>query len=144
VYTQRRYVIICEFDRTGANVIRYLLQNLVAKKSFEEGRRIDWMEIAGRTDIHRVTLSKMVNQRGYNCTTTNLDKLCRYFDCAISELIEYVPDEQLGGAIKRSAMGPKANTAAAQAGANARHTKAKPEAPLDSVKAHEKAQRPLD
>ena len=102
-------------------MIRYLLKELVAKKAFHEGRRIDWLEVAEKTDIHRVTLSKMVNHRGYNSTTTNLDKLCKYFDCKVAELIEYVPDELLDGEIKRSAMGPKANTAAAQAGVKARY-----------------------
>lgn len=104
-------------------MIRYLLQNLLSKKSFQEGRRIDWLEVAEATGIHRVTLSKMVNHRGYNATTTNLDRLCCYFNCEVGSLIEYVPDETLTGEIQRSAMGPKANTPAAQAGAKARHKK---------------------
>lgn len=105
-------------------MIRYLLQDLLSKRSFQEGRRIDWLEVAEATGIHRVTLSKMVTHRGYNSTTTSLDRLCRYFNCEIGSLIEYVPDESLSGEIQRSSMGPKANTPAAQAGAKARHKKA--------------------
>lgn len=104
-------------------MIRYLLQDLLAKKSFLEGRRIEWQEVAEATGIHRVTLSKIVNHRGYNSTTTNLDRLCRYFDCGVAELIEYVPDEQLGGEIVRSTMGAKAGSTQARAGTNARYGK---------------------
>lgn len=102
-------------------MIRYKLQEILAKKTFAEGRRIEWIEVASQTGIHRVTLSKMTNHRGYNSTTSNLDRLCRYFNCAIGDLIEYVPDEMLGGEVVQSFKGPKANTAAAQAGAKARH-----------------------
>lgn len=102
-------------------MIRYLLADLLAKKSFHEGRRIEWSEVAEACGIHRVTLSKMVNRRGYNSTTTNLDRLCRYFNCGISELLEYVPDEELGGAVERSSMGAKAGTPQAKAGVAARY-----------------------
>jgi hypothetical protein len=37
----------------------------------------------------------MVNQRGYNTLTVNLDRLCRYFRCSLGQLAEYVPDEEL-------------------------------------------------
>ena len=35
----------------------------------------------------------MVNQRGYNTVTDNLDRLCRYFKCSLAQLAEYVQDE---------------------------------------------------
>jgi DNA-binding Xre family transcriptional regulator len=41
-----------------------------------------------------VTLSKMVNTLGYGTLTDHLDRLCRYFECSLSELAEYVPDAQ--------------------------------------------------
>jgi putative transcriptional regulator len=104
-------------------MIRYLLVDLLAKKSFHEGRRIEWSEVAEACGIHRVTLSKMVNRRGYNSTTTNLDRLCRYFRCGIGELLEYVPDEELGGAVERSSMGAQAGTPQAKAGVTARYGK---------------------
>jgi len=65
----------------------------------------------------------MVNRRGYNSTTTNLDRLCRYFKCGIGELLEYVPDEELGGAVERSSMGAQAGTPQAKAGVAARYGK---------------------
>ena len=52
--------------------------------------------MAKATGINRMTLSKMVNHRGYNTQSENLDRLCRYFGCRIEELVEYVPDEEVG------------------------------------------------
>lgn len=102
-------------------MIRYKLQEILAKKTFAEGRRIEWIEVAAITGIHRVTLSKMLNHRGYNSTTSNLDRLCKYFNCEIGQLIEYVADETLSGDISQSFKGPKPNTPAAQAGVKARN-----------------------
>ena len=78
-------------------MIRYRIQELIAEKQFREGRRVTLMELAEATGISRVTLSKMVNQRGYSTLTDHLDRLCRYFHCRLEQLAEYVPDEELEG-----------------------------------------------
>lgn len=74
-------------------MIRFRIQELLAEKHFKEGRRITLLELSQATGINRVTLSKMVNQRGYSTVTDNLDKLCHYFDCKIDQLAEYVSDD---------------------------------------------------
>jgi putative transcriptional regulator len=76
-------------------MIRFRVMELLANKQFEEDRVITITEMAAATEISRVTLSKIVNQRGYVTGTDNLDRLCRYFGCAISDLIEYIPDPKL-------------------------------------------------
>lgn len=76
-------------------MIRYRIQELLADKHFREGRRVTLTELADATSISRVTLSKMVNQRGYGTLTDHLDRLCRYFNCSLSELAEYIPDEDV-------------------------------------------------
>lgn len=40
-----------------------------------------------------MTLSKIAGQRGYSTVTDNLDRLCRYFGCEISELVVYIPND---------------------------------------------------
>lgn len=72
-------------------MLRFKLKEMIANKEFAEGRRITIGEVADATGIHRMTLSKMINHRGYNTGTDNLDKLCEYFNCQIEELIEYIP-----------------------------------------------------
>lgn len=76
-------------------MIRYRIQELLADKQFKEGRRVTLLELAEATGISRVTLSKMVNQRGYGTLTDHLNKLCSFFGCRIEQLAEYVPDENI-------------------------------------------------
>ncbi|MDC9725358.1 MAG: helix-turn-helix transcriptional regulator [Gammaproteobacteria bacterium] len=76
-------------------MLRFKIKELIAKKEFEEGRRVTIGEVAEAAGIHRMTLSKMINQRGYNTGTENLDRMCTYFKCNIEDIIEYVPDERL-------------------------------------------------
>ncbi|MDA8412679.1 MAG: helix-turn-helix transcriptional regulator [Desulfobacteraceae bacterium] len=77
-------------------MIRFYLKALIEEKQFQEGKRIRMEDIALKTGIHRTTLSKIVNVRGYNTTTDVVDKLCRYFGgCHVEKLMQYVPDEDI-------------------------------------------------
>lgn len=73
-------------------MIRFRVRELLSDKQFNEDRVITITEMAEATGISRVTLSKMINRRGYITATDTLDSLCRYFGCAISDLVEYIPD----------------------------------------------------
>ena len=75
-------------------MIRFRVQELLAEKQFRDGKRVTLTELSAATGINRVTLSKMVNQRGYNTVTDNLDKLCQFFDCALDKVAEYVPIDE--------------------------------------------------
>jgi len=75
-------------------MIRFRLKELIADKEFKEGRRITLAEIAQETGLHRATLSKLANQKGYNVTTDVLDKLCAYFDVEFGDVASYVADEE--------------------------------------------------
>lgn len=88
-------------------MIRFRLSELLLDRGFHQGRRIELGELAEATGIHRATLSKLANKRGYNTTTNNLDRLCAHFQCTLSDLAEYVPDTDLGMPIEKSSKGPK-------------------------------------
>lgn len=79
-------------------MLRFKIKEMIGKKEFHEGRRITIGEIADVVGIHRMTLSKMINQRGYNTGTDSLDKLCAYFDCRVEDLVEYIPEQAVPGA----------------------------------------------
>lgn len=81
-------------------VIRFRLREMIIDREFKVGRRISLDEIAKETGIHRTTLSRIAGQRGYNTTTDNIDVLCRYFDCPVGSLMEYVPNEDIAEAGK--------------------------------------------
>ena len=72
-------------------MIRFRLKELLAEKGFQENRRVTLDEVSQETGIHRTTLSKIANQRGYNTGTENVDRLCAYFGCKVEDIIEYVP-----------------------------------------------------
>lgn len=105
-------------------MIRFRLGELLTELNFRTGQRIEWQHVAKATGIHRTTLSKMLNIRGYNATTSNIDLLCKYFSCQVGDVIEYVPDEEVEVPVKPSFKGARTGTAAAKAGALARHGKA--------------------
>jgi putative transcriptional regulator len=75
-------------------MIRFRIQELIAEKHFREGRRVTLLDLSKATGISRVTLSKMVNQIGYSTVTDNLDKLCIFFNCKLSDLAEHVPEDK--------------------------------------------------
>lgn len=71
--------------------VKFKLKERVADLEFRERRVIHLKEIAEATGIHRVTLSKLANNKEYNVGVDTLEKLCGYFSCGFDELIEYVP-----------------------------------------------------
>ena len=87
-------------------MIRLQIAELIAEKAFREGRRIEKQEVALATGIHRVTLAKMQNSRGYNATLANVDLLCRYFQCDVGQLLVYVRDEDLEVPVTQTYKGP--------------------------------------
>ena len=77
--------------RSENRMLRFRLKELLADREFREGRVITLTEVARATGVHRMTLSKVANHRGYNPTADVLDKLCDYFGCRIEQLVEHVP-----------------------------------------------------
>ncbi|WP_255284185.1 helix-turn-helix domain-containing protein [Hydrogenophaga pseudoflava] len=66
---------------------------MIEKRQFSEGRRITINEIATSTGLNRMTLSKILNQKGYGTGTETIDKLCAYFGCQVEDLMEHIPED---------------------------------------------------
>lgn len=73
-------------------MIRFMLKERIADKEFAEERRITIAEVAEQTGIHRMTLSKMINHKGYNTGSDNIDRLCEYFCCEIQQVAVYIKE----------------------------------------------------
>lgn len=71
-------------------MIRYRLRELIADKAFQEDRVVTIAEVADGAGVHRATLSKIVNERGYSTSTDIIDKLCAYFDVGVADVMEFV------------------------------------------------------
>ena len=74
-------------------MIRFLLKELIAEHEFVNAKRITLDHISQATGIHKVTLSRISSQRGYNTTTDNIGKLCKFFGCTVDKVMVYVPDK---------------------------------------------------
>ena len=72
-------------------MIRFRLKELMADKEFKESRRVTLEEVSRETGIHRTTLSKIANQKGYVTNTDVLDRLCTFFGVNTNDVAEYVP-----------------------------------------------------
>lgn len=73
-------------------MIRFKLAEQIEKMQFAEGRRITIQEVAEATGVNRMTLSKILNQRGYSTGTDILDRLCTFFGCSVEDIVEHVSD----------------------------------------------------
>jgi hypothetical protein len=58
----------------------------------------------------------MLNTRGYNASMSNLDALCRYFECQLGDLAFYVPDCELDASVEKSFRGPRVSAGRPAAG----------------------------
>ena len=74
-------------------MIRFKLGEMIEKKQYADGRRITINEIATSTGLNRMTLSKILNLKGYGTGTDSIDRLCTYFNCSVEELMEHLPNE---------------------------------------------------
>jgi DNA-binding Xre family transcriptional regulator len=73
-------------------MIRFLLRRVIEEYEFKHQRRLSLKEISEATGIVRPTLSLMIGPKPFNTTTNNLGKLCEFFGCQISDLVEYIPE----------------------------------------------------
>jgi putative transcriptional regulator len=53
-------------------------------------------------------LYKIATKFGYNTTTENLSRLCKYFECELKDVAEFVPDSETVAPV-RSKIKPKAS-----------------------------------
>lgn len=68
------------------------IKEMMKAKAVAWGRKITLNELANATGISRMTLSRMINNKGYSTVTSHLDKLCQFFECELHELIKYEPE----------------------------------------------------
>ena len=55
--------------------------------------RVNMRELHEATGIRKATISAYYNDTYKQISKEHLDELCKYFECSLSELIEYIPDE---------------------------------------------------
>ncbi|WP_417763599.1 helix-turn-helix domain-containing protein [Shewanella sp.] len=76
-------------------MIRYKIRELVADKSKRDGRKITLSFLADQVGIQSSAMSKIANNTGYHTSVTTIEALCRYFECNIEDLLEYVAEDEI-------------------------------------------------
>ena len=69
-------------------MIRFKLSDLLGKHKMTQ------KTLAELADIRPATVSKMYYEEIKRIDIKQLDNICKTFNCEISELLEYVPDEK--------------------------------------------------
>ena len=57
-------------------------------------RKLRASEVARKTGINKNTLSSLYNEKISGIRFDTLERLCKFLNCSIGELIEYIPDEK--------------------------------------------------
>lgn len=69
-------------------MIRIKLSDLLGKNKMTQ------KALANITNIRPATISKMYYEESKRIDVKHLDNICKAFNCEISELLEYVPDNK--------------------------------------------------
>ena len=75
-------------------MIRSHFEELRRAKGRREGRRITYAVIAQATGLSHGTLSRLNNGTFNAVEVGTMEALCRFFECRLGDLLEYVPGEQ--------------------------------------------------
>jgi putative transcriptional regulator len=75
-------------------VILSRFEELRLKKSREQGERLPLRKIIQETGLAETTLLRLSNGTNSRIDYTTLDALCRYFNCSVGDLLEYVPQSE--------------------------------------------------
>jgi len=57
-------------------------------------RKLRASEVARKTGINKNTLSSLYNEKVSGIRFDTLEKLCKFLNCPIDNLLEYIPDEE--------------------------------------------------
>ncbi|MDE6003932.1 MAG: helix-turn-helix transcriptional regulator [Oscillospiraceae bacterium] len=57
-------------------------------------KRMSQAELARQTGIRPATISEIYNKISERLNVEYLDRICEYLDCSITDLIEYIPNQQ--------------------------------------------------
>jgi putative transcriptional regulator len=56
-------------------------------------RKLKIVDVARATELHRNTITLLYREEAARIELDAVNRLCRFFDCELSDLFEYVPDD---------------------------------------------------
>lgn len=55
-------------------------------------RKLKLVDVARETGLHRNTVTLLYNETAARVDLDAMERLCKFFDCKVEDLFEYVPD----------------------------------------------------
>ena len=55
-------------------------------------RKLKLVDVARETGLHRNTVTLLYNETAARIDLDALEKLCKFFDCGVNEILEFVPE----------------------------------------------------
>ncbi len=75
-------------------MIKSKLKMLIAQREVATGEKITYESLAADVGLSKTTLNRLAENKTDRVDFLTLDKLCRYFNCSISDLLSYEPDKK--------------------------------------------------
>ncbi len=82
-------------------MIKSKLKLLIAHREVETGRKITYQNLAEEVGLAMNTVSRLAEGKTDRVDFLTLDKLCRYFQCDIGDLLAYAPEDKSQRLAKR-------------------------------------------
>lgn len=57
-------------------------------------REVSQRKVSHATGVRLATINALYNEYAKRVNLVDLDKLCKYLKCELSDLVEYVPDKE--------------------------------------------------
>lgn len=70
-------------------MIKIKLRQLIESYSDGTGEKLTYSALAAATGISKSTLEAIGSRPDYNTTLSTINALCSFFDCSISDLLEF-------------------------------------------------------
>ncbi len=58
-------------------------------------KKLKIADLARETGLHRNTITLLYKEEAARVDLDAMDKLCKYFNCEVGDLFEYLPDEHV-------------------------------------------------
>ena len=75
-------------------MIKSKLKLLIAQREVATGEKITYESLAAEVGLSKNTLNRLAEGKTDRVEFATLDKLCRYFQCEIADLLTFEPDAE--------------------------------------------------
>lgn len=74
-------------------MVKFNLKVLIARREQDTGEKLTYGRLAEEAGLSARTISRLAENQADRVGLTTLDKLCKFFECDVGDLLYYVPDK---------------------------------------------------